>query len=146
MQPDMIKVSWDQPDSNQSGGTRALSVSGVPDKGILGAEYNLIYTIEEFKKKIKVHLDATTADHAKRLHNLFGQCLQGAVATKWTAVLNKLPVTTCVDITFKETQKTYLEKIAEVSNLRDMLIHQLCNNGKPAHMRFNTYVACCQEW
>eukprot|EP00957_Ditylum_brightwellii_P010374 784433-Ditylum_brightwellii.AAC.1 len=27
-----------------------------------------------------------------------------------------------------------------------MLICQLHNNGKPAHMRFNTYVACRQEW
>eukprot|EP00957_Ditylum_brightwellii_P007898 598056-Ditylum_brightwellii.AAC.1 len=63
-QPDMIKVSWDQPDTNQSGGTQALSVSVGPDKGILGAEYSLIYMIEEFKKKIKVCLDATSTDHA----------------------------------------------------------------------------------
>eukprot|EP00957_Ditylum_brightwellii_P136273 10392844-Ditylum_brightwellii.AAC.1 len=27
-----------------------------------------------------------------------------------------------------------------------MLICQLRNNGKPVHMRFNTYVACRQEW
>ena len=51
-QPDMIKVSWDQPDSNQSGGTQALSVSVVPNKGIFGAEYSLIYMIKEFRKKI----------------------------------------------------------------------------------------------
>eukprot|EP00957_Ditylum_brightwellii_P167877 12779164-Ditylum_brightwellii.AAC.1 len=73
-------------------------------------------------------------DHAKRLHNLFGQCFQGAAATKWTAVLDKFPVNTCTDITFKEAQKGYLEKTAEVSNLRDMLICQLHNNGKPARM------------
>eukprot|EP00957_Ditylum_brightwellii_P024199 1825236-Ditylum_brightwellii.AAC.1 len=90
-QPDTIKVSWDQPDSNQSGGTRALSVSVVPNKGILGAEYILIYTIEEFKKKIKVCLDDTATDHAKRLHALFGQCLQGAAATKWAAMLDQFP-------------------------------------------------------
>eukprot|EP00957_Ditylum_brightwellii_P129380 9869802-Ditylum_brightwellii.AAC.1 len=84
-QPDTIKVSWDQPDSNQSGETQALSVSVVPDKGIFGAGYSLIYTIEEFKKKMKVRLDTTATDHAQRLHNLFGQCLQGAAATKWTA-------------------------------------------------------------
>eukprot|EP00957_Ditylum_brightwellii_P051923 3938746-Ditylum_brightwellii.AAC.1 len=73
-------------------------------------------------------------DHAQRLHNLFGQYLQGAAATKWTAVLDQLPVATRTNITFKEPQKAYLEKIAEVSNLGDMLIHQLRNNGKPAHM------------
>eukprot|EP00957_Ditylum_brightwellii_P085339 6491651-Ditylum_brightwellii.AAC.1 len=61
-------------------------------------------------------------------------------------MLDQLPVATCTDIIFKETQKAYLKKIAEVSNLGDMLIRQLCNNGKPAHMRFNNYVACCQEW
>eukprot|EP00957_Ditylum_brightwellii_P031329 2374938-Ditylum_brightwellii.AAC.1 len=145
-QPDMIKVSWDQPDSNQSGGTWALSVSVVPGKGILGAEYSLIYMIEEFKKKIEVRLDAIITDHAQRLHNLFGQCLQGAASTKWTAVLDQFQVTTCTNITFKEAQKAYLEKITEVSNLGDMLIRQLYNNGKPAHMRFNTYVSHCQEW
>eukprot|EP00957_Ditylum_brightwellii_P105772 8066485-Ditylum_brightwellii.AAC.2 len=49
-------------------------------------------------------------------------------------------------ITFKEAQKAYLEKIAEVTNLGDMLIHQLQNNDKLAHMRFNTYVAHRQQW
>eukprot|EP00957_Ditylum_brightwellii_P066271 5030011-Ditylum_brightwellii.AAC.1 len=63
-QPDMIKDSWVQPDSNQSGGTWALSVGVVPGKGIFGAKYSLIYTIEEFTKKIKFCLDATAADHA----------------------------------------------------------------------------------
>eukprot|EP00957_Ditylum_brightwellii_P011978 903381-Ditylum_brightwellii.AAC.1 len=52
-QPDMIKVSYDQTDSNQSGGTWTLSVSVVPDKGTFGAEYNLIYMIKEFKKTSK---------------------------------------------------------------------------------------------
>eukprot|EP00957_Ditylum_brightwellii_P148050 11272484-Ditylum_brightwellii.AAC.1 len=102
--------------------------------------------IEEFKKKIEVCLDAITTDHALRLHNLFGQCLQGAAMTKWTAVLDQFPVATCTNLTFKEAQNAYLEKIAEVSKLKGMLIRQLCNNGKPAHMRFNTYVAHRQEW
>eukprot|EP00957_Ditylum_brightwellii_P074220 5639445-Ditylum_brightwellii.AAC.1 len=61
-------------------------------------------------------------DHTQRLHNLFGQCLQGTAATKWTAMLDQFPVANCTGITFKEAQKAYLEKIAEVSNLRDMLI------------------------
>eukprot|EP00957_Ditylum_brightwellii_P079894 6076623-Ditylum_brightwellii.AAC.1 len=145
-QPDTIKVSWDQPDSNRTGGTRALTVSVVPDKGIFGAEYSLIYMINEFRKKIVAHLDSTAADHLQRLHDLFGQCLQGAAATKWITVLDKFPVATRTNITFKEAQKAYLEKIAEVTNLGDMLIHQLQNNNKLAYMRFNTYVACCQEW
>eukprot|EP00957_Ditylum_brightwellii_P086848 6610427-Ditylum_brightwellii.AAC.1 len=109
----MIKVSWDQLGSNQSGETQALFMSVVPNKGILGAEYSLIYTIEEFTKKIKVHLDATAANHAQTLHNLFGKCLQGAAATKWTATLDQFPVATRTNITFKEAQKAYLEKIAE---------------------------------
>eukprot|EP00957_Ditylum_brightwellii_P198633 15139107-Ditylum_brightwellii.AAC.1 len=71
-QPDTFKVSWDQPDSNQSGGTWSLTISVVTNKGIYGAECSFIYTIEEFKKKIKVCLDTTAADHAQRLHNLFG--------------------------------------------------------------------------
>eukprot|EP00957_Ditylum_brightwellii_P150783 11480885-Ditylum_brightwellii.AAC.1 len=64
-QPDTIKVSCDQPDSNQTGGTRVLTVRDVPDKGIFGAEYSLIYTIEEFRKKIVPHLDPTAADLAE---------------------------------------------------------------------------------
>eukprot|EP00957_Ditylum_brightwellii_P109492 8350713-Ditylum_brightwellii.AAC.1 len=64
---------------------QALTVSVVPDKGIFGAEYSLIYTIEAFRKKIVSCLDLTATDHPQRLHDLFGQCLQGAAATKWTA-------------------------------------------------------------
>eukprot|EP00957_Ditylum_brightwellii_P102180 7789289-Ditylum_brightwellii.AAC.2 len=128
-QLDTIKVSWDQPDSNWTGGTWALTVSTVPDKGIFGAEYSLIYTIKEFRKKIVPCLDPTVADHPQRLHDLFSQCLQGAAATKWTAVLDKFPVATRTNITFNEAQKVYLEKMAEVTNLRDMLIRQLKNNG-----------------
>eukprot|EP00957_Ditylum_brightwellii_P206717 15349643-Ditylum_brightwellii.AAC.1 len=74
-QPNTIKVSWDQPDSNWTGGTRALTVSVVPDKYIFGAEYSLIYTIKEFRKKIVTRLDPTAAYHPQRLHDLFGQCL-----------------------------------------------------------------------
>eukprot|EP00957_Ditylum_brightwellii_P045132 3422007-Ditylum_brightwellii.AAC.1 len=112
-QPDMIKVLWDQPDSNRTGGTQVLTVSVVSDKGIFGAEYSLIYTIKEFRKKIVPCLDPTATDHLQRLHNLFGQCLQGAAATKWSAVLDKFPVATRTNITFKEAQKAYLEKVAE---------------------------------
>eukprot|EP00957_Ditylum_brightwellii_P019135 1441569-Ditylum_brightwellii.AAC.1 len=68
-QPDTIKILWDHPDSNWTGGTRALTVSAVPDKGIFGAEYSLIYTVEEFRKKIMPRLDPTAADHPQRLHN-----------------------------------------------------------------------------
>eukprot|EP00957_Ditylum_brightwellii_P046650 3540579-Ditylum_brightwellii.AAC.1 len=132
--PDTIKVSWDQLDSNQTGGTQALTMSIVPNKGIFGAEYSLIYTIEEFCEKIMACLDSTAADHPQRLHDLFGQCLQGAAATKWIAVMDRFPVAMRTNITFKEAQKAYLKKIAEVTNLRDMLINQLQNNGKPAHM------------
>eukprot|EP00957_Ditylum_brightwellii_P061326 4654921-Ditylum_brightwellii.AAC.1 len=32
--PDMIKVSWDQLDSNWTGGMRALTVSIMPDNGV----------------------------------------------------------------------------------------------------------------
>eukprot|EP00957_Ditylum_brightwellii_P148144 11279168-Ditylum_brightwellii.AAC.1 len=93
-QPDTIKVSWDQPVSNQTGGTQALSVSVVLDKGIFGAGYSLIYTIEEFRKKFVACLDSTATDYLQRLHNLFSQCLQGAAANKWIAVLDKFPVVT----------------------------------------------------
>eukprot|EP00957_Ditylum_brightwellii_P141695 10795369-Ditylum_brightwellii.AAC.1 len=60
--------------------------------------------------------------------------------------MDQFPVVTCTNITFKEAQKAYLGKIAEASNLGDMLTYQFCNNGKPAHMMFNTYVAHHQEW
>eukprot|EP00957_Ditylum_brightwellii_P189440 14419314-Ditylum_brightwellii.AAC.1 len=133
-QPDTIKISWDQLDSNKSGGTWALSVSSVPNKGIFGAEYSLIYTIDKFKKKVEVLHDNTSIEYVKRLHNLFGQCLQGAVTTRWTAVLDTFPVATGTDITFKEALKIYLEMIVEVPNLKGMLICQIQNNIKPKHM------------
>eukprot|EP00957_Ditylum_brightwellii_P022556 1701751-Ditylum_brightwellii.AAC.1 len=112
-QPDTIKVLWDQPDSNQTRGTQALTVSFMPDKGTFWAEYSLIYTIKEFRKKIVACLHPTAADHPKRLHNLFDQCLQGAAATKWIAVMDKFPVAMRTNITFKEAQKAYLEKFLE---------------------------------
>eukprot|EP00957_Ditylum_brightwellii_P118592 9044508-Ditylum_brightwellii.AAC.1 len=58
--------------------------------------------IEEFKKKVEVCLDTTAADCAQLLHDLFGQCLQGAAATKWAAVLDQFPIVPCTNITFKE--------------------------------------------
>eukprot|EP00957_Ditylum_brightwellii_P091996 7003879-Ditylum_brightwellii.AAC.1 len=63
-----------------------------------------------------------------------------------TAVLNKFPVVSQTAPTFQETFKAYLKERLKISILRDILICQLHNNGKLAHMRFNTYTACHQEW
>ena len=147
-QPETTKVTWDQPDSasQRTARTRDMSANIVPDKGIFGAEYAIIHTIPDFEKKIKARLDSTGPDFVRQLHDLFGQCLQGEASTKWTSVLDRYPIGNRTVDTFKLAIKDYLEKIAEVKNLGDMLIRQLRNNGKPLHMKFNTYIACRNEW
>eukprot|EP00957_Ditylum_brightwellii_P117999 8999837-Ditylum_brightwellii.AAC.1 len=130
----MIKVSWDQPYSDQSELRLYLLVL------CLAGVFLELNTASATQLRLSRRRSKSAWMPPPRT------CLQGAASTKWTAVLDQFPVATCTNITFKEAQKAYLEKIADVSNLRDMLIHQLRNNGKPTYMRFNTFVACHQEW
>ena len=113
-QPDTIKVTWDQPDGGRAGSTRGITAYVVPDKGIFGAEYSLIYTIPDFKQKVVARLDTTQADHGNRLFDLFGQCLQGPAATKWKSILDVYPDETRMAENLEVAIKTYLEKVVEM--------------------------------
>ena len=128
-QPETTKVTWDQLDSasQRNNRTRDMSANIVPDKGIFGAEYALI-----------------CPDYVSHLHDLFRQCLQGEASTKWTSALDSYPVSDCTVDSFKLAIKDYLEKIADVKNLGDMLIPQLPSNRKPA--LFLLLLVCIGRW
>ena len=105
-----------------------MSADIIPDKAILGAEYALIHTIPDFEGKIRPRLDIHDVDFVAKLHDLFGRCLQGKAVTKWNVVLTEYTVEDCTVDSFKEAQQKYLEKVADVKNLCDILIRQLRNN------------------
>ena len=67
--------------------------------------------------------------------------MQGKAVTKWNAVLTEYPITDRTVDRFKEAQQKYLEKVADVKNLGDILIRQLRNNKKPAAVKFEEYLA-----
>ena len=51
-QPDTTRIKWHQPEGGNSRGanarTREVSADVVPDKGLYGTEYVLVFTIREF--------------------------------------------------------------------------------------------------
>eukprot|EP00957_Ditylum_brightwellii_P056336 4270781-Ditylum_brightwellii.AAC.1 len=61
-------------------------------------------------------------------------------------MLDQLLVASQMAPTFQEALKAHLKNITKVSNISNMLICQLHYNGKSTNMRFNTYIACHQEW
>jgi hypothetical protein len=146
-QPDTKRIKFDVPEvgANTRGRVREVSADIVPDKGIFGAEFPLVFTIPDFETKIRARLDPTAADFVAKLHQLFGDCLQGKGAAKWKDVLTKYPVADRTADTFKDAQRDYLEKVAGVKKLGDFIIRQL-DNRKPATMPMEDYMARRQEW
>ena len=118
-----FRIRWDK--TTTDGKTREVSTDIDPDKGLFRAEFALIRTIPDFESKIRLCVDATLSDYMVRLYDLFGCCVQGKTSTKWSKVLEKYPVTDRTETTCKSAQQYYLEKIAEVKNLRDMVLRQL---------------------
>ena len=61
-QPETIRVLWDMPETGtRAGPTRELSADVVPDKGLFGAEFAMIFTFPDFDRTIKARLDSTAA-------------------------------------------------------------------------------------
>ena len=145
-QPETIRIKWDVPEPGTRGRTREVSADIIPDKAILGAEYALIHTIPDFEGKIRPRLDIHDVDFVAKLHDLFGRCLQGKAVTKWNTVLTEYPIEDRTVDSFKEAQQKYLERVADVKNLGDILIRQLRNNKKPAAVKLEEYLARRQEW
>ena len=146
-QPETIRIKWDRAQSNgRSPRNPEASADIVPDKAMLGPEYALIYTIPDFESKIKGRMDSADANYGKQLFQLFGQCLQHKAKTKWDEVVRDYPDSERSETTLKEAIKAYLEKVANIKNLGDVLIRQLRLRSKPAAMRFDDYLARRQEW
>ena len=124
-QPDTIKVSFEVPAPGRGAGrTHEVTAYIVPDKGLFGAEFALIYTIPQFQEKIQNRLEAAADNYVTQLHTLFGNCLQGKASTHWDSVLSNYAVADRTAVTFKEAQKDYLEKVAgDYGPLGDCILH-----------------------
>ena len=142
-QPETIKVKWDRSyRSTSNNPTRAkASADIVPDKGLLGPEYALIHTIPEFESKIKNRMDPSEPDYGRTLFELFGRCLQQKASTKWNDVVANFADDKRTEENFHKALQLYLEKIADIKYLGDVLIRQLCLRSKPAVMSFDDYIA-----
>eukprot|EP00957_Ditylum_brightwellii_P116454 8883157-Ditylum_brightwellii.AAC.1 len=69
-QPETTRIRFDVPDSAQGNNIREVSADIVPDKGLFGAEFALLYTFPEFKKRIKARLSSTASNYVASLYNL----------------------------------------------------------------------------
>ena len=112
---------------------------------MLGPEYALIHTIPDFESKIKGRMDPSDDDYGAQLFELFGRCLQHKAKTKWDEVTRDYPEAERSDETLKKAIQKYLEKVANIKNLGDVLIRQLRLRTKPATMKFDDYLARRQE-
>ena len=91
-------------------------------------------------------MDETDEDYGKQLFELFGRCLQHKAKTKWDEVVRNFPENERSADTLKEAIRSYLERVANIKKLGDVLIRQLCLRSKPAEMKFDDYLARRQEW
>jgi len=123
-QPVTIKVLLDVTKTgvNSRGRTRQVTCDIVPDKAFYRPEFFLIFTIPQFKDKIWSKLDPDANEYVAQLHTFFGHCLQGKAASHWAAVLMNYPVADRTVESFKEAQKDYLEKVAVIAKLGDVII------------------------
>ena len=74
------------------------------------------------------------------LFTMFGQCLQGMAATKWSAIITKYPVPDRIADSFVEAQKDYLKKMATINHLGDVIIGQLENTRKLTALSMEDYL------
>ena len=147
-QPETIRIKWDRGRARAGAPASRSEISAevVPDKAMLGPEYALIYTIPDFESKIKGRMEETEEDYGKRLFELFGRCLQHKAKTKWDEVVRNFPENERSAETLKEAIRQYLEKVANIRKLGDVLIRQLRLRSKPAAMKFDDYLARREEW
>ena len=148
-QPETIRIKWDRAGRARAGALASrseISADIVPDKAMLGPEYALIHTIPDFESKIKGRMDPSDDDYRAQLFELFGRCLQHKAKTKWDEVTRDYPEAERSDETLKKAIQKYLEKVANIKNLGDVLIRQLRLRTKPAAMKFDDYLARRQEW
>eukprot|EP00957_Ditylum_brightwellii_P070981 5394366-Ditylum_brightwellii.AAC.1 len=71
-QPKTTRICFDVPDLAQGNNTCEVSADIVPNKGLFGAEFALLYTFSEFEKRIKARLSSTTSNYVASLYNLMG--------------------------------------------------------------------------
>eukprot|EP00957_Ditylum_brightwellii_P002874 220572-Ditylum_brightwellii.AAC.1 len=103
-QPETTRICFDVPDLAQGNNTREVLANIVPDKGLFGAEFALLYTFPEFEKRIKACLLSTANNYVARLYDLMGCCFQGKAQTKWDKSITKVDVMNRTEETLKDAQ------------------------------------------
>ena len=73
-QPDTIGIKLDTNETgvNSRGRIHEISADIVPDKGLYGPEYAMIFTIPQFKDKVITRLDPADPKFVSQLFTLFG--------------------------------------------------------------------------
>eukprot|EP00957_Ditylum_brightwellii_P132142 10074938-Ditylum_brightwellii.AAC.1 len=69
-QPETTRIRFDVPDTARCNHTREVSADIVPNKGLFGAEFALLYTFPEFEKRIKACLLSTANNYVASLYDL----------------------------------------------------------------------------
>ena len=88
-QPKTTRVRWDTVPA-RGANARELSADVVPDKGLLGPEFALIFTIPQFEKKIRARLDSGATSFVSDLYSRFADCLQDVALTNWNDAASKV--------------------------------------------------------
>ena len=94
----------------------------IPDKGLFGCEFAMIYTFPNFDTLIRPRLDNKAANHVNRLYDLMGRCFQHQAKTNWDQVADKVKAADRTEDTFLAAQRDYLEMVADCKNVGDCLI------------------------
>ena len=108
-QPPTIKILWSTPSRQE------MSCEVTPNKGWLGHEYALTYTIPDFEMKLLVRWEKDHRDDPKYMNkkfDLFCSCLQGVAVMKWDLCANKYKGDKRTKKSFKRCLKDYLEAVA----------------------------------
>ena len=75
-----------------------------------------------------------------------GRCFQHQAKTNWDQAADKVKATDRTEQSFLKAQQDYLETVADCKNVGDCLIRQLRDHAKPAVMKIDEFINCCNEW
>ena len=137
-QPETIKVRWEAKGSAEGSTVKDMVAEIIPDKGLFGCEFAMIYTFPNFNQLIRRRLDDKSDNHVKDLYDLMGRCFQHQAKTIWDQVADKFTADNLTVDTFLNAQRDYLKMVAECKNIGDCLIRQLQDRAKPAVMKIDT--------
>lgn len=152
-QPDKIKVTYSIKGRRAPDDERVQSerYDVVPDKGELGCEYFVHYTLPGLNEIFDGFVSTVDNSHnhnheefGKQMFAITPKCLQGDALTTWQEVYavgeyndedNKTKAN------WKTAVQLYLEQIQGITHIGNFIFRWLANAKKPAHMKSQKWVA-----